>query len=105
MIGVQLFGLSNLLKKDRKGTLQGLRDIGIEVVEPYLPLNKNNLADLGIIFDEFRDLGLSVPSAHVSPSLFGKQAAKIGRSLLLIQEKTGVSTFVLSGMFSTEKAA
>lgn len=105
MIGVQLFGLSDLLKKDRRASLQRLRDMGIEAVEPYLPLKKDNLADFEILFDELKDLGLSVPSIHVSPSLFGRQAAKISRELRLIQEKTSISVFVFSGMFSREKSA
>lgn len=105
MIGVQLFGLRDLMKRDRSDTLQRLRSIGIEAVEPFLPLTKNNLKAFEAQFAEMRRFGFAVPSMHISPSLFGKDPRKISRDLLMIQERTGISVFVFSGMFSVEKAA
>ena len=105
MIGVNLFGLRQLLKADRSGTLQKLRDIGIEAVEPLVPLGKNKLSALSHELEEYRALGFSIPSVHISPSLFGRKPEIISRDLLKIQDLTGISVFVFSGMFSKKKAA
>lgn len=79
--------------------------MGIEAVEPYVPLTNKEIAAFESAFEEFKALGLSVPSAHISPALFGRRPAKISRNLVLIQDKTDISVFVFSGMFSKESAA
>ena len=105
MIGIQLFGLRPLLKADRDGTLKKLREIGAEAVEPLVSLGKNGITQFIQDMEVYRELGFSVPSAHVQPAIFGRNPQRISQDLLKIQEATGISVFVFSGMFSKTKSA
>lgn len=114
MIGAQLFGLRNDLGKDRAGTLCILKKMGFQAIEPTVSLaHKSPLWNpsawtmpfLQERFMEVQEIGLTVPSVHVDLGLFGKSAEKIIAMIRQIKMKTGISVFVFSGMFSTEKKA
>lgn len=114
MIGTQLFGLRNELTKNRGKTLRLLKQMGYQAIEPTVSLANRapvwnpsawTLADLRERFTEAQEMDLAVPSVHMDLGLFGKPAQKIIPVLLQIHKETGISVFVFSGMFATEKNA
>lgn len=114
MIGTQLFGLRNILMKDRAGTLCTLKEMGFEAIEPTVSVAKKKslwnpsawtIFSLQERFTEVQKIGLAVPSAHVDLGLFGQSAEKIISLIRQVKMKTDISVFVFSGMFSTEKKA
>jgi sugar phosphate isomerase/epimerase len=70
-IGIQLYSLREALQDDFKGTVTKLAEMGYAGVEPFggLPVSPQEAAQL------FDDLGLQVPSAHLSLPLGDNQNA------------------------------
>ena len=111
-IGTQTFGLAKELNTDLIGTLQTLREIGFEQIEPYLLFSekqgkraKNIWAKdtLNTALPVLRDLGMGTPSFHIGIG-YGWLSMPVGmitKNLFALQEKTGTSTFVISGLFGT----
>lgn len=101
MIGVQLYGLSEVIVKDQHLVLQTLHDMGISVIEPFISLQELNFACLVPTYSAWKEFGFSIPSAHIDAALL-KDEKNIGKTLRDLYQQTGISTFVFSGMAETE---
>lgn len=115
-IGTQTFGLEKEFTTDFEGTIRALHEIGFDSIEPFVMFNKTqgklgkNLWALDTLSEGMsimREVQMSVPSAHIGVGfgIFSMPAGKIVENILMLREKTGIDTFVISGPFGTVSLA
>lgn len=111
-IGTQTFGLGKELTYDLAGTLYALHDIGFDAIEPFVLFNEKQVKNpknlwaydtLSEALPMLEELKMDIPSIHIGIGFgwLSMPVSRIAKNLLFLQEKTGVSVFVVSGLFST----
>lgn len=102
MIGVQLYGMKEEVRRNPRAVFQALKDMGISVIEPFIDQQDCDSTQPNPLFDLWREYGFSLPSAHVHPWLL-KEEEHIAKALRALHRRTGISTFIFSGMTETEE--
>ena len=111
-IGTQTFGIAKELSVDFSGTLRSLHDIGFDSVEPMVlfsgkqgktPKNLWAQDTLEEALPVLEELGMGIPSIHIGIGYgwLSMPISMIAKNILAIQQRTGTSTFVISGLFRT----
>ena len=101
MIGVQLYGLGEEIARDQRLVLQTLHDMGISSIEPYISVREFDFSYLKPAYTAWKEFGFAIPSAHADIALL-KNEKNIGKTLRDLHQRTGISTFIFSGMAETD---
>ena len=115
-IAVQSFGLKKEFASDLTGTIRKIHEIGFDGIEPLIlfqaergKMPKNVWAQDAqeIAFAAMKDLGMSIPSAHIGVGfgIFTMPVNRIIQSVLDAHEKYGIETFVMTAPFGTAVSA
>lgn len=116
MIGVNTYGLIDIMQADFTGTLRVLVDTGFEAVEGLvvpkkdhrdLPLAITSESSFPAFAGEVKKYGMTIPSVHV----FNRKGNRflpresVLRTVRELRHEFGVTDFVFSGAFSDAKGA
>ena len=115
-IGVQSYGLGPLLGSDFEGTLQSLKEMGFDLIEPLivfqekqgkLPRNLWSFELLEKALPILKECGLAMHSAHVGAGIgpFRLPARTVAEGIRRLTERTDIRLFVFSGMFTGDRGA
>ena len=114
IIGVQCFGMRKELEHNLRDSLQKIRDMGFDAIEPVVSVKRKSIffkskewtVDTIPEFASFAEqMRLIIPSMHVNLGLFPKQIDEICEDIIKLSECTGTKNIVFSTMFSNEKSA
>ena len=116
MIAVQGFGLKKEFASDLTGTIRKIHEIGFDGIEPLIlfqaeqgKMPKNVWAQdtQEIAFAAMKDLGMSIPSAHIGVGfgIFTMPAGNVIRGILQAHEDYGIDTFVMTAPFGSAMVA
>ena len=116
MIAVQGFGLKKEFEEDLVGTIRKVHEIGFDGIEPLIlfqaeqgKMPKNVWAQdtQEIAFAAMKDLGMSIPSAHIGVGfgIFTMPVNRIIQGVLNAHEKYGIETFVMTAPFGSAMVA
>lgn len=116
LIGTNTFGIKKELTADFDGTLKTLKDMGIDCIEPIIFKHKtqtnipkslwsDELVDHAV--PKLKELGITLRSAHFGAGFMGMTlpVKSLTKNLLEAHEKTGITTFISSGIFDSERQA
>lgn len=115
-IGVQSYGLGPLLGSDFEGTLRGLKEMGVDLIEPLIVFQEkqgklpNNLWSFELLekaIPILKECGLAMRSAHIGTGIgpFRLPARTVSENIRRVMEMTDVRLFVFSGMFPDDRGA
>lgn len=116
ILGVQGNSVSEQMKQDLHGTIKRIRELGFDAIEPCLRPNAEqgrigvsqwSIALAEEMCKEARELGLAIPSAHVmvNPFMMERSAGKLIPVLTQFHKRTGIDTYIFSGMFNSVRSA
>ncbi len=116
ILATNTFGLSKELTKDFDGTLRKVKELGIDAIEPIVFKHKkqgnfpkqlwtDELVDHAV--KVCKELDLKLISSHFGAGYMGMTlpVKKLKSQLLEVHEKTGITTFISSGILNNERVA